>query len=92
MEGEDVVIGVACAQAQPLDLLWRALMEMMRQERPTEGELLEANGAAALALRAVTGDARAIPEHGPVSDAAQCGALYGYILGMRRGREAAARA
>ena len=89
-EGEDRVVAVSPTQPQPLDVLWRALMELIRQDRPTEAQINEANGAASLALALV--NAGDVPAHGPLCDVAQCSALYGYVLGMQAGKKVNARA
>jgi hypothetical protein len=86
-EGQDRVIAVAATPPQPLDVLYGALMEIFRQDRPTESQLTEVNGAAALALSLVN-DGQ-VPAHGPLCDVAQCSALYGYVLGRQQGKQLA---
>lgn len=86
-EGTDSVVSVSAVSPQPLGVLWQALMELIRQQRPTEAQINEANGAASLALALVNqGD---IDPHGPMSDVAQAASLYGYVLGMQQGRQQA---
>lgn len=86
-EGTDSVVSVAAVPPQPLGVLWQALMELIRQQRPTEAQINEANGAASLALALV--NQGEIAPHGPMCDVAQAASLYGYVLGMQQGRQQA---
>jgi len=110
IEGTDSVVSVSAATSaatapqssqappQPLDVLWKALMELFKQERPSEAQLSEVSGIATLALRV----AAAPGSHGfrhPAAedldallhDVAEVGSLYGYWLGYHQGRQASAR-
>lgn len=93
-DGEDTIIAVAASQPQPLDALWKALMELFRQERPSVKQLTEIQGVARLAL-SVARDPReygfahngACDETGDMVNVAEASALYGYWLGYHQGQQ-----
>ncbi len=95
MEGVDGVVAVAAARPEPLDVLWKAVMELFRQSRPTDKQLVEIQGVARLAM-AVTETPRdfgfphdgANDEIGDMVNVAECSALYGYWLGYHQGQQA----
>lgn len=95
MEGEDGVVAVTATRPEPLDVLWKAIMELFRQGKPTDKQLTEIQGVARLAL-AVTGDPReygfrhdgARDWNGDLQNVAEASALYGYWLGFHQGQQA----
>jgi len=97
-QGEDCVMAVAAAAPQPLDVLWKALMELFKQGRPSEAQLTEVSGIASLALRVAAAPDRYGFRHPAADeldallhDVAEVGSLYGYWLGYHQGQQANAR-
>ena len=95
MEGEDGVVAVTATRPEPLDVLWKAIMELFRQGKPSEAQVREVQGVASLAL-AVTANPNAFGfPHGAADtqredmrNVAECSALYGYWLGFHQGQQA----
>jgi hypothetical protein len=71
--------------------LWNRLMAVFREEMPSDAALAEVSTLAEIAIDAVF-DAHKIDRdhidqrHGEVKDYADCAALYGYVMGLHRGR------
>lgn len=93
-QGEDSVMSVTAAAAhsapQPLDVLWRTIVELFKLERPTEAQIREVQGIASLALATTLGREPG-QEPGPYRDLAECASLYAYRLGYYQGQQASAR-
>lgn len=89
-QGEDSVMSVTAAAPQPLDVLWRTIIELFKQERPTEAQIREVQGIASLALATTLGREPG-QEPGPYRDLAECASLYAYRLGYYQGQQASAR-
>jgi hypothetical protein len=72
--------------------LWRRLLDLFREHRPTEEQLTQVSTIAEVAIDRVFSDHRLTEaqreeRHGSVKDFAACAALYGYVLGYWQARQ-----
>ncbi len=88
-------VGTTAARADAYvrrQALWSRLLDLFREHRPTEDQLVQVSTVAEVAIDRVFTDHRLTEaqreeRHGSVKDFAACAALYGYVLGYWQARQ-----